>query len=244
MFGYNSPSKKYGMKIIENLYYFSEFPMLDCSMYVLQNSEGNLTLIDAGNGSSLDKTIDSMESLGLKSKNIKNVLITHEHLDHVLGLYPLVEMLPEKPKIYAHPQTAKILQDGDEEQICPGSLGISAAEFGVEIKPLEIKSIEHGNKWQFGSFDFTAIQTPGHSVGSITYYDEGNKILFPGDVVFPQGSFGRYDFPGGDLTKLQQSIKTLAELDVKYLCAGHMQFVENGSKHIQRSLQNIMSMSW
>jgi glyoxylase-like metal-dependent hydrolase (beta-lactamase superfamily II) len=244
MFGYNTPSKKYGCKIIDHVYYFSEFPMLDCCMYVLENATGDLTLIDAGNGSSLDKTLESMESLGLKAKKIKNILITHEHLDHVLGLYPLVEMLPTKPEIFAHLQTAKILQEGDEDQICPGSLGISAAEFGVEIKPLPVKVIEYGAKWQFGNFIFQALQTPGHSVGSLTYYDAENKLLFPGDVVFPQGSFGRYDFPGGDLTKLQHSIQRLAELDVKYLCAGHMQFVDNGSKHIQRSLQNIMNMRW
>jgi glyoxylase-like metal-dependent hydrolase (beta-lactamase superfamily II) len=245
MFGSSTPKVKHGHKIVENVYYFGEFPNLDCSMYILKNAKDELMLIDTGNGLSFDPFIEGITKLGLTIKNIKQVLITHEHLDHVLGLYVLMSNYKNSElKIYAHPTTASILQEGDEDKICPGALGISAAMFGVEIKPLsvEILNLKEGHK--FGNFNFQLFETPGHSLGSISFYEPQQKLLFPGDVVFPQGSFGRYDFPGGSLSKLQNSIKILSELDVSYLCAGHMDAVANGTKHIKASLKNIMSMSW
>jgi glyoxylase-like metal-dependent hydrolase (beta-lactamase superfamily II) len=236
--------KKQAVKIMENLWYFAEFPNLDCSMYMLKNREGEIMVIDAGNGMSLDPTLAAMDDLGLKSQNIKKILITHEHLDHVLGLYPLLKMLPTPPEIIAHPITARILEEGDEYKICPRELGISPDYFGVNIVPLKVTPINIGDVISFGEFRFQTIETLGHSLGSVTYYEPGQKLLFPGDVVFPQGSFGRYDFPGGDLEVLRASIKRLAELDVSVLCAGHMNFVNNANKHIAASLRNIQSMQW
>lgn len=239
---WGSPQTKTGMLIIDRVYYFEEFPMLDCSMYLLENRNGDLLLIDTGNGSSMDATLEAIQALHKDPKKITKILITHEHLDHVMGLYPLIAMLPTAPEILAHTAAAKILQEGDERKICPGSLGFSAAQFGVEIKPLTVTALKDGDTIKFGEFEFHCLETLGHSLGSMTFYEPAQKLLFPGDVVFPQGSFGRYDFPGGDLGVLQKSIKKLSDLDVQWLCAGHMAFTMNGSKHIQRSLRNIMYM--
>jgi hydroxyacylglutathione hydrolase len=238
VFGFSR--KKHGRELVPNLYYFKESPMLDCCMYILKAPNDDLLLVDAGNGKSLDSLITAMENFNLDFKKITKVLITHEHLDHVLGIYPLIEMLVDNPpEIIAPSITAKILQDGDENQICPGSLGISAAQFGVEIVPLKVTSLKEGESLDFGDFHFQVFDTPGHSLGSATYYDPQNKIIFPGDVVFPMGSFGRYDFPGGSLSTLKKSIERLSKLDVEYLCSGHMDAVKNGTQQILKSLKNI-----
>jgi hydroxyacylglutathione hydrolase len=211
-------------------------------MYVIEDA-GKLLLIDMGNGSSLDPFLAAFEQVGLNQKNITTVLITHEHLDHVLGLYPLMRLFNNQNiQIYAHPITAAILREGNEEMICPSMLGISASQFGVEIKPLKVETVDYKKGFTFGSIHFEIFETPGHSLGSVSYYEPKLKILFGGDVVFPHGSFGRYDFPGGDLKKLQNSIKVLSGLDVEYLCAGHMEPVRNGKRHIQNSLKVIMSL--
>ncbi|TFH28162.1 MAG: MBL fold metallo-hydrolase, partial [Promethearchaeota archaeon] len=180
---------------------------------------------------------------------LQTIFITHEHLDHILGLYTILNELSDSElEIYVSNVTQKILAQGNEEQICPRSLGISASAFGVSILPIPISkthALAEGDTFSFGSFSFQVMETPGHSPGSITLYESTHKLLFPGDVVFPQGSFGRYDFPGGNLSTLTQSIKRLTDLDVEVLGAGHMApVVRNASQQIQLSYRNISSMRW
>ncbi len=218
--------------------------MLDCNIYALKDKDDKLCIIDTGNGRSMDPTIEALTKFDLNPKNITTVLITHEHLDHVLGLYALVDMLgKDSIEIYAHPLTAKILREGNEEKIAPRSLGISAANFGVEISKLDVEDLNMAKTFSFGEFEFKMYDTPGHSEGSVSFYDPSHKLLFPGDVVFPQGSFGRYDFPGGDLSILQKSVGKLNELKVDNLCAGHMPpVIGSANKSIARSYKNIRSI--
>ena len=77
------------------------------------------------------------------------------------------------------------------------------------------------------------IRTPGPTPGGICLYDEKRKLLFSGDTVFTGGSFGRYDFPGGDRAALTASIERLSTLDVEGLYPGHGEPVtRGGGRHI------------
>ena len=77
------------------------------------------------------------------------------------------------------------------------------------------------------------IHTPGHTPGGICLYDPEAKLLFSGDTVFTGGSFGRYDFPGGDRKALGASIERLAALDVEGLYPGHGEpALRGGGRHI------------
>ena len=188
----------------------------------------------------MNALVEGLKDLNLDYNDIKNVFITHEHVDHVLGLYPLLELMEnDLPEIYAYGETAKILRNGDIEQIFPGNLGISPEMFGAKIVPLKINELTIENKILLSNFNFQILYTPGHSLGSICYYDESKKLLIPGDVVFTGGSFGRYDFPGGSITQLQNSIKIVNELDVVYLLPGHMDISKDGNRQIERSYRNI-----
>lgn len=227
--------------------------MLDCNMYVITDqsneSNGKFWVIDAGNGQSFPGFKTSLNELGLDLSDMVGIVITHEHLDHLLGLFSFIQELssqPEPIKIYVSPFTKQILEKGDEEQICPRSLGIRASHFGVKIFPLSgLSEIHEGDVLQFGENSLKVLDTPGHSIGSISLYDSERKILFPGDVVFPQGSFGRYDFPGGNLDTLTASVKRLSELPVDILCAGHMPPVlSQASSQIQLSYRNISSLRY
>ena len=71
----------------------------------------------------------------------------------------------------------------------------------------EYTSVRDGDIIRFGNAELVAIETPGHSRGSISYLGEG--ALFSGDVLFAGGGFGRVDLPGGDFRILMQSIKRL-----------------------------------
>ncbi len=238
-------SVKLGRKVIEDVYHFQENPMLDCNQVIINDkSTGELTLFDAGNGVSLKGLFEGMNNLGLEYQKITKIFLTHEHVDHVLGLYPLIKVLKSNPpELYAYGETTKILAEGDESKIFPGNLGISPKTFGLEIIPLEVNNLNINETIKIGSeFTFQIYFTPGHSQGSVCYYESNKKILIPGDLVFTGGSFGRYDFPGGSLGDLIESIKFVNDLDVKYLLPGHMGMSDNGNQQINHSYKMVQSI--
>ena len=237
---------KKGKEIFKNFYYFSEQQMLDCNQYVIVDQDTEeIALFDAGNGLSLKGLFEEMKKLNLDYNNITKIFMTHEHVDHVIGLYPLMKIRKDNPpEIFAYGETAKILKEGDESQIFPGNLvGISPQMFGVEILPLNITDLTEVKEIEvFSKYKFRILYTPGHSLGSICYYEQSKKILIPGDVVFTGGNFGRYDFPGGSLKALVNSIKLLTSLDVKHLLPGHMGISINGNQQIELSFRMIQSI--
>jgi glyoxylase-like metal-dependent hydrolase (beta-lactamase superfamily II) len=246
MFFSSSDSEKRGKEVIKSLYYFSENQMLDCNQYLIQDPSSNeLALFDTGNGISLKGLFMGMKKYNLDPSDITKVFLTHEHIDHVLGLYPLMQkFIKNPPEIYAFGETVKILEKGEKSQICPDILGIDLTLFGIEIVPLRINELTNLNEVKISSeFTFQILHTPGHSLGSICYYDSINKILIPGDLVFTGGSFGRYDFPGGSLNTLINSIKYVNNLDVKYLLPGHMGISNEGNQQIAFSYRMIQSIS-
>ncbi len=245
MFFSSREAEKKGKEVIKNLYYFSENQMLDCNQYIIKDSSSDkLALFDTGNGISLNGLFKGMEKYNLKYQNITKVFLTHEHVDHVLGLYPLLKALKsDPPEIYAYGETAEILKAGNKSQICPDILGINLDLFGIEIFPLNVNNLVSSKEITvFSDFAFQIHYTPGHSLGSICYYDLNKKILIPGDLVFTGGSFGRYDFPGGSLSKLINSIKNVNNLDVKYLLPGHMGISDQGNQQIALSYRMIKSI--
>jgi len=245
MFFSRESSIKKAKEILKNLYYFSEDPMLDCNQYcIIDQESGEIALFDAGNGISLKGLIEGMRNLDLDIENVTKVFLTHEHVDHVLGLYPLIKMLKnDSPKIYAYGKTAEILKKGEESQIFPMTLGITPKMFGLEIVPLNVIDLKETKEIEINSeFTFQIYYTPGHSLGSISYYEASKKILIPGDLIFCGGSFGRFDFPGSSLTSLQNSIKKMNDLNVKYLLPGHMNISDNGNQQIELSYRMVMSI--
>ncbi|MFX0022798.1 MAG: MBL fold metallo-hydrolase [Candidatus Hermodarchaeota archaeon] len=254
MFFSSGEAEKKGKEVVKNLYFFSENQMLDCNQYIIESKETKeLTLFDAGNGISLKGLFKGMEKHKLDYHDITKVFLTHEHVDHTLGLYPLIKLMGDSPpKVYAYGETAKILREGDVSQIFPGDLGITPRMFGVEIIPLKVSNLENLSEIEISSdFKFKVHHTPGHSLGSICYYEKTKKILIPGDLVFQMdklfniGSFGRYDFPGGSLDTLKKSIHYTTKLDVSILLPGHMGIVlENANQHIAAAYNTIMKIPY
>jgi glyoxylase-like metal-dependent hydrolase (beta-lactamase superfamily II) len=246
MFFSSEEAEKRGKRVTNNLYYFSENQMLDCNQYIIENPDTHeLALFDAGNGNSLKGLFKGMEKNNLDYTNITKVFLTHEHVDHVLGLYPLITTLKDgSPAIYAYGETANILKRGNKSQICPDILGINLEMLGIEIFPLKINNLSNSKEIEiFPDYNFQILYTPGHSLGSICYYESNKKILISGDLIFTGGSFGRYDFPGGSLNTLIDSIKYVNNLDVKYLLPGHMGISDDGNKQINLSYRMIRSIS-
>lgn len=134
-------------------------------------------------------------SLADSELEVKYIINTHGHFDHVCGNGKMKDATGAD--ILIHPLDAPML----------GMLSSNAAVFGISVEnsPPCDQTIEEGETISFGNISLKVIHTPGHTPGGISLYTDG--IVFVGDTLFA-GSIGRTDFPGGDFDTLISSIKT------------------------------------
>jgi hydroxyacylglutathione hydrolase len=141
-------------------------------------------------GADAGKILASVRDLGL---DIKTILITHGHIDHVSALKEVKEATEAETLIHA--DDAGALQDGRTAMM----LGVS-----YPVSPPD-RLLKDGDSVDVGDLHFTVLHTPGHSPGGICLAGEG--VVFSGDTLFNFG-IGRYDFPGSSGTQLMESIRT------------------------------------
>jgi len=144
-------------------------------------------IIDAGCGESDLNAIGSY--LSEKNINIEAILITHGHFDHIVGAEGLKKLTGVK--IYCHKLEKEMLEI---PEINLGTL----RDLNISVSPDELL----GDKFDI----FEVLHVPGHTPGSVCFYDAENGVLFSGDVLFRE-SIGRTDLPGSNHANLVNGIK-------------------------------------
>ncbi|MBL8788880.1 MAG: MBL fold metallo-hydrolase [Rhizobiales bacterium] len=138
-----------------------------------------------------------MEAIGKMGLTIEKILLTHGHIDHAGGAAELRERLGVK--IEGPHEGDKFLLD---------SLPQSGARYGMltarEVTP--DRWLTDGDDVEVAGFRFAIIHAPGHSPGSVVFFNAANRFALMGDVLF-QGSIGRTDLPGGSHETLLESIE-------------------------------------
>lgn len=142
-------------------------------------------------GDEIDRILKKLDAMQLQ---IKYILITHAHLDHIKEL----KVIQEKINV------PTLMNKKDEFLL--ENLPAQASAFGLSCSgiPKIDRYIQAGDTVQFGNIKFDVLETPGHSPGSVTFHTY--HCAFVGDVLF-SGSIGRTDLPGGDYDILIDSIK-------------------------------------
>ncbi len=126
--------------------------------------------------------------------DIKSILLTHGHIDHIGALKEVKEATGAEVTI--HTDEAKSLQ----EQPLSKLLGLSYPT------PLPLDRLLQGeDSIDIGNLHFLVLHTPGHSLGCICLLGQG--VIFSGDTLFNYG-IGRADLPGGSYSQLMNSIHT------------------------------------
>src|SRR6266436_6575710 len=178
----------------------------NCSVIGDESTRGGL-VIDPG-----DNIEDVVSIVRKHNLQIKQIVITHAHIDHVGGAM----------KLRAATGAPILLNQNDYALL--KMLDAQAAWIGVASPgTVEIdRSVTTGETVTSGSLTATILHTPGHTEGSICLYFPAENKLIAGDTLFA-GSIGRTDLPGGSFDKIIRSLheKLLALPDETVVIPGH-----------------------
>ena len=155
----------------------------------------------------------------------KAILLTHGHFDHFLAADELAKRY-EIP-ILIHEADAALLEDPN------GNLALPF--FGMRSTLKADRTFSDGEVLSLAGYDFKVIHTPGHTRGSVCFYQEELGICFSGDTLFCE-SLGRTDFPGGSVKDIVASIckrllLTLPEDTVVYPGHNEQTTIEHEKKY-------------
>jgi glyoxylase-like metal-dependent hydrolase (beta-lactamase superfamily II) len=172
------------------------------SYILLDGESGEGAVIDVGSFSPELQTAIAQSGI----KQLKYILLTHGHFDHILGVHDLKEKYPDA-RIAIHREDAVSLYDPEESL---------ASTSSVVQKPAKADIIlEDGDEISIGKNVLRVMHTPGHTMGSVCYILEPEHMIFSGDTLFCR-TVGRTDLRGGNWSDLLASLERLMSLEGDY----------------------------
>ncbi len=211
------------MQITENILLLNGAG-IDSNVYCIDNE----LLVDTGTGAFIEETLEQMNRFGVDKNNIKKIVLTHEHFDHIGAASEM------KKKLGAN---LFVCEDAELNN------GTSLSDLFDE--DLDVPDVDgyfsEGDEINTSSYSFKVLHTPGHSPGSICLWDKQKGVLVSGDLIFRDG-FGRVDIPGGDADKIKESLRRVKELgDINVLLPGHGTPASNKNIYDDGAIENILS---
>lgn len=165
---------------------------IDANNYLLiDENTKDAILIDCSSPD--DAYISEIKKLSI---NLKTILLTHGHFDHILGCNKFHEEFGAD--IYASQEDIEQVAYAPQMTMTLGGIKIPEV---TSVKNI----VKEGDKFKIGDVELTAISTPGHTKGGMCYLTNDGR-LFSGDTLFRR-SVGRTDFAGGSFEQIQKSVR-------------------------------------
>ncbi|MBN2223663.1 MAG: MBL fold metallo-hydrolase [Deltaproteobacteria bacterium] len=232
------------------------FPLFPVNIYLI---DGDVpTLIDTGLNTDVAwrGLVDGLSAVGRGTGDIKQVVLTHGHIDHV-GLCP--RLLDEgSPEILIHWGDAGRVRSDVEELVT--LLESNAARFkkmGIaprdvdrlfrsyisvlrrfHVGPFPIRELSDGDVIECGGLTVSIVHTPGHTAGSVCLLDDANRILFSGDHVMEGTSTNplaeMIPQKGVGLIPYLASIKRIDDIAPVTILPGHGTVINKPAEYLSR----------
>lgn len=170
---------------------------MQSNCYLLEK-EGQALLVDPG-----DSADFLLEKIQIQRLELVGIVATHGHFDHIMAVGEIQMSYSELP-LFIHENDTFLLKRVVE----------TARHFlGYDPVVIPIQSTKHMERGTLSihDFEFTIIETPGHTPGSCCLHFERENVLFSGDTLFKEG-IGRYDFSYSNKNDLIKSLKTILKL--------------------------------
>ncbi len=176
--------------------------------YVVINDESKEAfVIDPG-----EKQGTFVDYFQVEGYELKGILLTHGHFDHIGCVEPLVEK-------YGTPVYAL---EVEKEMLAKPTVNMSTT-IRRNMSITDVIGLSDGQTLEIAGVEVKVIATPGHTLGGCCYYIASQGVVFSGDTLFLE-SVGRTDFPGGSHSEIVRSIRekllVLPEDTIVY--PGHM----------------------
>lgn len=161
------------------------------NVYFLINQETKETLLvdPADNAPYL------LEQIQMRGYDLKAILLTHGHFDHIYAVNALKAAL--KVPVYAYVDEAKLMGDSWMNRS-------RAWAEPMTVKPDVL--VHDQEELDLAGFSIKVLHTPGHTAGSCCYYFEEEKVLISGDTLFCE-SYGRTDLDTGSEAAIMRSLR-------------------------------------
>ncbi len=190
--------------------------------YLLYDETKEAVIIDPGcYGASEQHQLSSY--IQFHHLNVKQLLNTHGHVDHIAGNKYVFDTYGLKP--FIHEADLPIFNSQAEASIKYG--------LPCDVSPRPAGFLKEGESIKFGKTTLSVIHTPGHAPGHVVFYNERAGILINGDVLF-RGSIGRTDLPLGDadtlVRSIQQKLFVLPDKTIVYCGHGEPTTIEREKK--------------
>ena len=181
---------------------------LQTNCFILCDEESKTcALIDPGQKA--EKILEAVSELGYE---VKMILLTHGHYDHVMAVPQIVAKTGAK--VYIHKKDEWLLS-------CDEVLRYGTRAEGYSVPRVD-GYLEDGQIIKLGSLEIRVLHTPGHTAGCCVFLC--GEVMFSGDTLF-QECCGRTDLETGSLEDILKSLKRLAQLEGNYkVLPGHEGF--------------------
>ncbi len=167
-------------------------PVAANMIFVAKDGSDSVAVIDPSDASLAEIFLNA------HNKTLTDILVTHRHFDHLLGVAALKKATGAR--IY--------ISEKDAEGLKSNLVSLSMTQ-RIALDPVEPDVLLHdGDTFEAAGLRFRVLETPGHTVGGITYVCDEECCAFVGDTLFADG-YGRFDLPTGDFAALKHSIQDI-----------------------------------
>jgi len=193
----------------------------------------------AGSGSALKGSSPKGQALKLS-----HIIVTHHHIDHCGGAHALRQATGAR--ICLHPTEARLLADwraaAPQDMDIPAEPQTLAERLGAWRRATAQTTadclVQGGDTIQVGGITIEVIDTPGHTLGSISLYLREEGVLFTGDTVLGLGTVAIMPPPHGDMALYMQSLERLKSYQTILLCPGHGPPVRDAARKLQELIDH------